>query len=649
MYIAAPPNSNSMLFATQCLFRTDNILDPNLSWTLIEHNLHGDQHAIALASSGSWYVGDDGGAWASTHRGDSWTSLNHDLRTLEFLTADEGSVGSGLFGGGTNDNGPLISTGGQTWKQVVFGDGTYTAADPQNPSAFFMSEPRGNIFYVPAASLTNPLQIINFGAGPPVGLALPADFLAPFEILPTDPRLYGGVTSFPGFNFAGSRILLAGANNPWLIAFDPSSPSNSTASIPLTNQINNVIRFIAPMPSDPTSAYFTGGLNTATALFRLNNISFAGNSVVTPINTGPLSGSVLGHLAVSPGNPGNLYVIKAGFVNAQKIFKSEDGGSTWINISGNLPNIPLNWVVVDPSNPDFIYVASDVGVFVSTDGGAQDEVWQKLGTGLPNVPVTQIKAVQGRKLLAATWGRNVWILDISHLTKTPSLQYAAKFMCGTSGGESMAPGSYYTSVNVHNPGGETVVFRKKFAVALPGENAGPVSNFFTAKLCYDQAFEIECSDIVTRSQSASPYVEGFVVLESDAELDVVAAYSAAHQNGDVETLEIAHVQPRRISPSLKPDLIPVAGCQRKGSQLLVTIRNQGTADAPPSTTRLDFGPAGAVDTSTPPVPANGSVEILVNAPQSCATSCRFRITVDVSDQVDESDETNNVVDSTCIG
>src|SRR5262249_44273368 len=132
MYVAAPPNSNALLFATELLYRTDDIRASSPSWFSIENNLHGDQHAIAFAGADKWYAGDDGGAWATTNGGGAWTSLNEDFRTLEVFSADEDPAGSGSFAGGTQDNGPIFTSGSPDWKQLVFGDGMYVAADPQN-------------------------------------------------------------------------------------------------------------------------------------------------------------------------------------------------------------------------------------------------------------------------------------------------------------------------------------------------------------------------------------------------------------------------------------------------------------------------------------------------------------------------------------
>ncbi len=74
-------------------------------------------------------------------------------------------------------------------------------------------------------------------------------------------------------------------------------------------------------------------------------------------------------------------------------------------------------------------------------------------------------------------------------------QYAVKFVCGKSEGRVVAPGQYWTAINVHNPTYSPIKFRKKIAIALPNEKPGPVSPFFEAKLDSDEAFEIDCEDI----------------------------------------------------------------------------------------------------------------------------------------------------------
>ena len=129
-------------------------------------------------------------------------------------------------------------------------------------------------------------------------------------------------------------------------------------------------------------------------------------------------------------------------------------------------------------------------------------------------------------------------------------QYAVKLICGKSDGKILAPGVYSTAVNVHNPTYTTVGFRVKVAVALPGLQPGPVSGFCNAKLGPDEALEIDCPDIFDPEIFVFPtpirrgFIKGFVVIESEIELDVVAVYTAAGATKQVETLHTERVPAR---------------------------------------------------------------------------------------------------------
>src|SRR3954452_7875705 len=92
-------------------------------------------------------------------------------------------------------------------------------------------------------------------------------------------------------------------------------------------------------------------------------------------------------------------------------------------------------------------------------------------------------------------------------------QYAAKFVIGTSNGQILAPGRYFTAINVHNPRTATVNFTKRFAIARPNEQAGPLSASFTATLPGLRALEIDTLDIHQRTGTApGTFVKGFVII-----------------------------------------------------------------------------------------------------------------------------------------
>ena len=98
-------------------------------------------------------------------------------------------------------------------------------------------------------------------------------------------------------------------------------------------------------------------------------------------------------------------------------------------------------------------------------------------------------------------------------------QYAAKFVCGTSGENPLqvVKGTYATAMNVHNPSlNLDVTFIKKIAVAFPEQRVGPVSPFVLATLGPDQAFEVDCPEIVRMAASTGTplpiFLKGFFVI-----------------------------------------------------------------------------------------------------------------------------------------
>lgn len=118
-------------------------------------------------------------------------------------------------------------------------------------------------------------------------------------------------------------------------------------------------------------------------------------------------------------------------------------------------------------------------------------------------------------------------------------QYAAKFVCGKTDKQadlfSFAPGSYFTSINVHNPARVAeVAYRKKFALADSSERAGRISEWFRGGLKADEAMQIDCVDIY-RHLDIPPgtFIDGFAVIEISTrqQLDVVGVYTAAGNAG----------------------------------------------------------------------------------------------------------------------
>lgn len=137
------------------------------------------------------------------------------------------------------------------------------------------------------------------------------------------------------------------------------------------------------------------------------------------------------------------------------------------------------------------------------------------------------------KLLSAILGCTMLLALASEArSQATKYEYAAKYVCGTPTGATVsagvvAPGKYFTSINVHNPNDEAVTFLKLFDIALPNEQqGGRISEPVKATLKPQEAFEIECADIL-KHLDAGGFAKGFVTLESPSVLDVVAVYTAA--------------------------------------------------------------------------------------------------------------------------
>jgi len=135
-------------------------------------------------------------------------------------------------------------------------------------------------------------------------------------------------------------------------------------------------------------------------------------------------------------------------------------------------------------------------------------------------------------------------MAVSQRAEAQQSQFAAKFVIGTSKGEILAPGQYFTAINVHNPTGQEITIRKRFAVALPGEKPGPVSEFVSTRIPAGAAIEIDTRDIHghTNTQPGT-FVKGFVVIFGPTRLNVVGVYTAAGATKQIETMHMERVPP----------------------------------------------------------------------------------------------------------
>lgn len=246
-------------------------------------------------------------------------------------------------------------------------------------------------------------------------------------------------------------------------------------------------------------------------------------------------------------------------------------------------------------------------------------------------------------------------------------QYAVKFICGTSPlgkFQVVARGTYFTAINIHNPFEASVGFRKKVVVATPDVDL-IIKPFTASQLPGDGALDFSCRDIADNlgvvfagfgTSKKSIFLKGFVVIESRTELDVVAVYTTGTTGiitQRVTTMNLERVPVRRLTQA---DLVSAPDakgsfCRRdETGRLIVTIKNQGAADADASITRIDFATGEHQLLTTPAIPAGGSVDVFATFPPSCfRPNCTFRIAADSTGLVSEFNEGNNAAGGTCGG
>jgi hypothetical protein len=181
------------------------------------------------------------------------------------------------------------------------------------------------------------------------------------------------------------------------------SPDLTAKTNPPSPSDQGVLQYIAP--SGATAGVIWVG--TSNGLVQLTRDNGATWSNVTPSEMPANSNITL--IEASPANANTAYVISAGRNDSRPyIFRTRDAGKTWSSIAKGLPAKAIARVVrEDPQRKGLLYGGTENGVYISYDDG---DHWQSLQLNLPTVSVRDLD-VHGNDLVAATYGRSLWILD----------------------------------------------------------------------------------------------------------------------------------------------------------------------------------------------------------------------------------------------
>jgi photosystem II stability/assembly factor-like uncharacterized protein len=370
-----PNNPNIAYAGAIALWRTT---DGGKTWTTINPQDtvgHVDQHALAFDpfDSARIYIGSDGGLFYSANRGTTLEPRNSGRGTMEFYAFDVHPTDANQLLAGSQDNGTQLRTDSPTFDVTLAADGMWASYKRTDPRIALGQYQQAVVFRSTNAGRTWKLVLNASGDHP--GL-----WCAP---LVNDART-------PSRFYLGTNFLYRSTDD---------GQTWSRISGDLTD--GGVLNVIAVAPSN-SNVIYTG--STDGVVF----VSTDGGATWTRRTDGlPLR--AIGGLAVDPNNAGTVYVGFMGF-GAQRVVRSTDFGRTWMNISGNLPDTPVNFLIVNPVAPNMLIAATDTGVFVTTDLGRN---WARLGLGLPSTPCLHLRAnANTGHLYVGTYGRGIWRMPL---------------------------------------------------------------------------------------------------------------------------------------------------------------------------------------------------------------------------------------------
>ena len=474
------------------------------------------QHAIATVAQPSGipilFLGNDGGLWRSldgvaetgsvcsatdfTHFDNLNTAIGTGGSLAETVGFAQDPNSPNTLIAGLGANGSAATTAASTfspWPQLSTGEGGLPSIDPVQSANWYVTIGAG----------------VNLVACPLGGNCTAANFLPPATIgstqvdgdiaqldAPTllDPALTSSILigtcrvwrgpAASGSSWTNANALspaLGGitvpcsAESPLIRSLAAGGPNVTTAN--LQNSGSTVIYAGISGSQDgggsiPGNLFVTKTANTATSTTAWTDISLskvtndtADNEVFNPSHFDVSSIAADPHDATG----GTVYATIMGF-GVPHIYRSTTFGSSWLNISANLPNAPANAVVVDPNDANIVYVALDTGVYVTqavTTCSATINCWSLLGTALPNSPITTLAAAPGLPtgtglfgmLRAGAYGRGLWqtpLLTATSNTSQPDLTVSPASL--TFAAQQVATQSAAQTITVTSIGNAPVVF-----------------------------------------------------------------------------------------------------------------------------------------------------------------------------------------------
>jgi hypothetical protein len=392
---------------------------------------HPDQHAGMFVPDGvggtTLFAGNDGGAYkqhvaaGADFSNDNWSDLNSGLNTLQPYDAEiakDGTVVAGL-----QDNGEMKISPDGTENMVFGGDGFYTGIDPNNSQRIVEEYANGAVSGSTDGGHT--WQNIDPGLTAP-------QFATPLTLDPTNAdhlQVAGEEVEQTPYPYAlhcypdpSVPYTACALSDNWTTVFDLGKDpyvgkSNSATAADLVNG-NSYVGYCGPCSARSTAMFHSGiatnvGGSAPGGFLSSDGWHFAAAQ--------GLPQRYITSVKIDPSDPTGktVYVTLGGYsshwippgatgedtsqIGTGHVFVSHDAGATFADISGDLPDAPADAVLPLAGK---LVVGTDIGAFVSTDGGS---TWSVLGnlTAMPFVHLA-VDPSNANRIVAATYGRGVW-------------------------------------------------------------------------------------------------------------------------------------------------------------------------------------------------------------------------------------------------
>jgi hypothetical protein len=414
--------------------------------------VHTDQHARTFVGGdpNRLLIGNDGGIYYSANAmsvAPDFRPLNDVVATIEFysgdISANFASAATRTIVGGAQDNGTSVMTQSGNaragiWRSVYGGDGITARIEPVLGQRVYYSSQRGDL--VASTNGPNEPEISVSGPWNP-GQSGPEakSFLMPYDLY-----RYGDINVEDSgcTGNAGCTHLIAGTTRVWestngaigpteAARFSAISDDLTKGTLILGTDRRSVITHLAYSVSDRRIAMvgtqdgnvwvgFNLG-NRPQQLAQWRNITGANtvlpNRSILKVATDPMTPTI-GYAAVggfsqnTPTTPGHVFQVRC---------NSDCTSFTWRNVSGNLPDIPANAVIVNPWLPRQVFVGTDWGLYFTDNVEAELVQWRRF-EGLPRSMIWDMQIDRGFTTLAVfTRSRGAWVWPLPRVITQPNL------------------------------------------------------------------------------------------------------------------------------------------------------------------------------------------------------------------------------------